>query len=61
MASRPSEGTVTIDRGASLFSVRPLRRRRIYTLPLDKVAEMVVQRIIAAEAAERRRTRKGRR
>ena len=38
-ASRVSDGTVTIDRGAGLFSVRPLRRRTTYTLPLDKVAE----------------------
>lgn len=41
--------TVTIDRGAGLFSVRPLRRRREYTLPLATVAEIVLFRIVRAE------------
>jgi hypothetical protein len=64
MASRPSVGTVTIDRGAGLFSVRPLRRHRIYTLPLDVVAGMVVRNIIATEVRQARaekRARKARR
>lgn len=55
--------TVTIDRGAMLFSVRPLRRRREYTLPLTDVAEMVLWRIVKAEAAAKlelkRKKRKG--
>lgn len=42
--------TVTIDRGPMLFSVRPSRRRREYTLPLKDVAEMVLWRIVKAEA-----------
>jgi hypothetical protein len=54
MASRTQEGTVTIDRGADLFSVRPLRRHRSYTLSLSRVAEMVCQKIIAHEAREKR-------
>lgn len=54
MASRPSVGTVTIDRARGLFSVRPLRRRRAYELPLYRVAEMVVRGIIVAEAREKR-------
>lgn len=45
-----AEATVTIDRGAGLISVRPLRRRREYTLPLADVAETVMWRIIKAEA-----------
>lgn len=61
MASRTQEGTVTVDRGADLFSVRPLRRRRIYTLPLSKVAEMVCQKIIMAEAREKRTLKAARR
>lgn len=58
MAARLGYGTVEIDRNAGLFSVRPLRRRRIYTLPLGTVADMVCRSIIQAEAAEKRRTRK---
>lgn len=61
MASRASVGTVTIDRGAGLFSVRPLRRRREYVLPLHKVAEMVCRSIIAAEAREKRLAKKAKR
>mgnify|MGYP001564365114 CR=1 FL=1 len=62
-ASRTQEATVEIDRAALLFSVRPLRRRRTYVLPLATVAEIVCQRIIKAEVAERlaaKRRRKGR-
>lgn len=58
MASRPSYGTVLIDRSAGLFSVRPLRRRRIYTLPLGTVAEMVCRSIIAVEVREKRAAKK---
>lgn len=59
MASRPSYGTVTMDRaGTGMFSVRPLRRRRVYTLPLSTVAEMVVRSIIAAEVREKRAARR---
>jgi hypothetical protein len=58
MASRPTIGTVTIDRGANLFSVRPLRRRRIYTLPLDVVAGMVVRSLILTEVREKRAAKK---
>lgn len=58
--SRAQSGTVTVDRAAGLFSVRPLRRRRVYTLPLALVASLVVSRIVKAEIAEARRTKKGR-
>jgi hypothetical protein len=61
MASRPQVGTVTIDRAAGLFSVRPLRRRRVYTLPLSTVAEMVVRGIIRAEVREKARAKLERR
>jgi hypothetical protein len=55
------EATVTIDRAAGLFSVRPLRRRRAYTLPLSTVAEIVVVKILKAEVAAQRAERKARR
>lgn len=63
LASRAQNGTVTIERAADavLFHVRPLRRRRVYTLPLADVASMAVRAIVAAEVRERRRTRGGRR
>ncbi len=59
MASRVSEGTVTIGRsGEALFSVRPLRRRRLYELPLSTVAELVCRHVIVAELREMRAARK---
>lgn len=58
MASRPQIATVTIDRAANLFTVRPLRRRRVYTLPLADVASMVVRGLIRAEVLERARAKK---
>lgn len=59
--SRPQAATVTVDRAAGLFSVRPLRRRRAYTLPLATVAEIVVARIVKAEVAAARADRRARR
>jgi hypothetical protein len=61
MASRPTAGTVIIDRGAGLFSVRPLRRRRLYTLPLGDVASWVVRSIISADVREKRAAKAARR
>jgi hypothetical protein len=55
------EATVTIDRSRLLFSVRPLRRRRAYELPLAFVAEMCCLRVIRAELLERRRERQTKR
>jgi hypothetical protein len=54
MASHIDEGTVIIDRGAGLFSVRAKRRQKVHTLPLSTVAEMVVLRCTRAELFERR-------
>ena len=48
------EGSVLVDRGAGLFSVRSKRSRRVYTLPLSTVADMVVLRVVRAELFERR-------
>lgn len=61
MASRYTSATVTVDREAGLVHVRPLRRRRVYTMPLSAVAEWIVRRTILAELAEKRRARRARR
>lgn len=53
--------TVTIDRGALTFSVRPLRRKREFTLPLHVVAEMVWWRIVKAELVEKKAAKKAKR
>ena len=59
--ARATVGTVTIWRDADMLAVRPLRRRRTYALPLSVVAQMVVERVVRAEIAERRRERAARR
>jgi hypothetical protein len=55
---KTSEGTVTIDRGADTFSVRPHRRHKSYELPLAFVAQIVAERCIKVEAEEKRAARK---
>lgn len=55
---RFERGTVTIERGADLFSVRPFRRRRRYELPLSAVVRIVVERVIRAEIAAKKAERK---
>lgn len=54
------EATVIIDRGAGLFTVRPLRRRKPYTLPLSEVARRVMVSIIKTEASEKSKTKPAR-
>lgn len=44
--------------GGGLFSVRPFRRRREYTLTLAAVARIVVGRVVAAEVAARKTARR---
>jgi hypothetical protein len=56
-AGRALAGTVMLDRAAGLFSVRPARRRRVYTLPLADVATMVCRRVLAGEVAEKKRAK----
>lgn len=51
-------GTVTIDRGTGLFTVRPYRRRRTFELPLSAVADMVVARVVRAEVLAKRLAKK---
>jgi len=55
------DGTVTIDRSDGTFTVRPLRSRRVYTLPLSVVADVVVRAILLGDAAEKLSKRKRRR
>lgn len=57
MASALQQATVEVDRDVGLVRVRPLRRRRVYVMPLSAVAEWIVRRTIAAEVAEKRRLR----
>jgi hypothetical protein len=54
-------GTITIYRDADLVTVRPLRRKRTYTLPLSTVADYICRSVIYAELAEKRRLKKARR
>ena len=42
-------GTVTINHGSNLFSVRPSRSHKSYEMRLEDVAEMVAKRTIASE------------
>lgn len=49
-----TEGTVTIDRGSSVLSVRPYHRKRTYDLPLAFVAQLVAERVMKAEAMEKK-------
>lgn len=53
--------TVEIDRASGIVSVRPLRRRRAYALPLSSVAAWICQVIIRGEVRERRAAKRGRR
>ena len=62
MAGGAVAGTVEVDREAGTFSVRPLRRHRVYALPMAVVATMVCRAIVRAEEAEKRAAKsKGRR
>lgn len=48
----PQEAWVEINREASVMTVRPLRCRKSYTLPLATAAEMVAGRVIRWEVAQ---------
>jgi hypothetical protein len=54
-------GTVTIDRSAGTFKVRPLRSRREYVASLSTVADIIVEKIIKAEVREKQKEKKLRR
>lgn len=53
-----NEATVTIDRETLLISVRPLHRKREYTLPLSVVANTVIWNITKAEVSEKLKAKK---
>lgn len=46
-------GTFKVERATGLVHVRPKRRRRVYTLPIETVARIVVERIVKGELRER--------
>lgn len=60
-ASRIQQGTMTIDVGAGLISVRPLRRHRTYELPLEHIASYIVRKVIMTELALKKAAKKARR
>jgi hypothetical protein len=49
--------TITIDCANGLVSVRPLRRRREYTVPLMSVAQHIMGVVVRSELAEKKRKR----
>lgn len=51
------EANVEIDRGRSLLTVRPARRRTSYALPLSTVADLVVWRCLRSMDPPKRRRR----
>jgi hypothetical protein len=61
LAAGIQAATVEIDRGSGTIAVRPLRRRRTYTLPLATVAAWICRTIVLAELRERQAAKKGRR
>jgi hypothetical protein len=56
-----SSATVTIDRTHGLISVRPLRRRRTYALPLAAIVRHIIYTVVQAELAEKKAQRRRRR
>ena len=50
--------TITINREAGLISVRPYRQHRAYEWPLAAVARLIICKTIAAEVAERKKSKK---
>lgn len=55
---RTKSATITINRRAGTFEVRPYRKRAAYVLPLVDVAEMVASRIAKANAEKKRKTKR---
>lgn len=57
---KPQQGKVTINRGTLVIAVRPKYSRREYALPLGKVAEMIVARVIKRELADQQAAKRAR-
>lgn len=53
--------TVAIDRETMLVSVRPTRRKRVYTLRLEDIAHTVIGRVVMAELKEKKKAKMARR
>lgn len=53
--------TVEIDRDAMLFSVKLYRRRKVFTLPLSMIAQIVCWKIVKAEMFEKAKAKKAKR
>jgi hypothetical protein len=45
-----TEATVEVNRNAGTITIRPLRQREVYTLPLATVAEMIIWRCMRGDA-----------
>jgi hypothetical protein len=56
--ARPVPGTMTVDLGSRTIRVRPARRRKVYELPMDHVAEWICHRVSVYDAAQLRAERK---
>lgn len=56
--SRAVEATLVIDRQLELVTVRPLRRRRTYELPLSWVAEAIYRRVVLNETQAKKAAKK---
>lgn len=49
--NQAKKATVTINRKTNVVTVRPFHRRDTYALPLSDVAEMIMWRVLKADAA----------
>jgi hypothetical protein len=57
-AGGSQKGTVEIDRETKMVTVRPHKKHRVYTMPLDMVATMICQRIILNELHDEKKAKK---
>jgi hypothetical protein len=53
--------SVLIDRETNLLTVRPTRRKRVYTLRLEDIAHTVILRCVQAELREKKKAKMARR
>lgn len=59
--TRQSKVTIEQTDSAVYFTVRPYRRRRRYEMLLSDVAQIVAERVIKTEAAEKRKAKAAKR
>lgn len=55
MATKATKATIWIDR-AGTVNVRPYRKHRVYRLPIETIAQMLVREQIRAEARVKKST-----